>query len=879
MKSLLSLSTIIFVVLCATIGSAQRLPELASPENYQLTFTPNFATDKFAGDETIRVRVLKPTSQIVVNSAEIDFQSATVTTGGATQTAKVTLDKEKEMATLAFDKEIPAGTTSLHIQFTGILNSELRGFYLGKDKEGRKYAVTQFEATDARRAFPSFDEPAYKATFDVTVVAEKGLAAISNGRILSDKPGPGADQHTVKFTTTAKMSSYLVALAVGNFESVEGSADGIPIRVWGPPGSRPYSGYALEVAEQCMKYYNQYFGIRYPFEKLDMIGLPDFAAGAMENTGFITYREVILQLDDKNASVGLHKEVALVIAHEMAHQWFGDLVTMQWWDDIWLNEGFATWMESKAVEAWKPEWHIELDDVGGTVQALNVDSLKNTRPIHQAAETPGEIQELFDGIAYGKTAAVLRMLEAYLGPESFRLGVDAYLKKHEYGNATAGDFWSALSVVSKKPVDQVMPTFVKQPGAPMISAQTQCSSGVENVTLAQKRYFYDRALFDQGNDELWQVPVCLKGQQADSTGKAKCVLLKQTQETFKLDGCGPWVMVNAGASGYYRSGYSGDAVRAMSHDLEKDLTPAERIMLLSDSWAAVRVGEQQIGDYLAMAQGLKADRTRAVLEALTGELDYIGEYLVTDADRTSYQSWVRRLLSPAAQELGWQPKFGEGDEAKELRSRVIFTLGYVGRDPQVLAEARKLTEQALDNPTAIDRTMAFTVFRLAALNGDTALYDRIAAKLDNKDSTPEEYYLYFQTLAEFGDPKLLQRTLDMAVSTTVRSQDSLGLIAAVMQNPAGTRLAWEFVRLHWGDIEKVGGGVTSGEVVASTSAFCDAGMRDEVLDFFSTHKVPTAERRLKQAIERMNYCVDLKARQTPQLSSWLEQHASGSSGQ
>jgi aminopeptidase N len=878
MNRLLSFFTFIFL-LCATVASAQRLPELASPENYQLTFTPNFGTDKFTGEETIRVRVVKPTTQLVLNSADIEFQSATVTSGGATQTAKVTLDKEKEMVTLAFDKEIPAGTASLHIQYTGILNSELRGFYLGKDKEGRKYAVTQFEATDARRAFPSFDEPAYKATFDVTVVADKGLSALSNGRVLSDKPGPSPDQHTVKFATSAKMSSYLVALAVGNFEYVEGSADGIPIRVWGPPGSKPYSGYALEVAEQCMKYYNKYFGIKYPFEKLDMIGLPDFAAGAMENTGLITYREVILQLDDKNASVGLHKEVALVIAHEMAHQWFGDLVTMKWWDDIWLNEGFATWMESKAVAAWKPEWHLDLDDVEGTVQALNVDSLKNTRPIHQAAETPGEIQELFDGIAYGKTAAVLRMLEAYLGAESFRQGVDAYLKQHEYANATAGDFWSTLTTVSKKPVDQVMPTFVNQGGAPMVSTQTQCASGAETVTLAQKRYFYDRSLFEQGNDQLWQVPVCMKEGQTDGAGKVKCVVLKQRQEAFKLDGCGPWVMVNAGGNGYYRSGYAGDAVRAMSHDLEKDLTPAERIVLLSDSWAAVRVGEQQIGDYLALAEGLKSDRTRAVLEALTGQLDYIGEKLVTDADRASYEHWVRRLLAPAAQELGWSAKPGEGDETKELRARVMFTLGHAGNDPEVLAEARKLTEQALENPAAVDHTMAFTVFRLAAINGDAALYDRILAKLNSKEATPEEYYLYFQTLAEFRDPALLQRTLDLAVSPAVRSQDSLGLIAAVMQNPAGTRPAWDFVRAHWGDIEKVGGGFTSGEVVASTSAFCDAGLRDEVQDFFATHKVPTAERRLKQAIERMNYCVDLKARQTPQLSSWLEQHATGPAGQ
>jgi len=860
----------------AIVASAQRLPELAAPENYKLNFVPDFGKDNFAGEETIQIRVLKPTSQIVLNSAEIEFQEATVSSGGARQTPRVTVDKEKEMATLAFDKEIQPGPASVHIKYTGILNDELRGLYLGKDKEGRKYAATQFEATDARRSFPSFDEPAYKATFDITVVADKAHAVISNAKMLSDTPGPGESKHTVKFATTAKMSSYLVALAMGEFEYVEGQADGIPIRVWGTPGTKQDATFALEVAQQCIKYYNHYFGIKYPFEKLDMIGLPDFAAGAMENTGLITYREVILLLDDKKASVGLHREVATVIAHEIAHQWFGDLVTMQWWDDIWLNEGFATWMENKAVAAWKPDWHLELDDAQGTTESLSVDGLKNTRPIHQAAETPAQIQELFDGIAYGKAAAVLRTLEAYLGPEAFRAGVDQYLKQHSYGNATADDFWKTLAQVSKKPVDQIMPTFVKQPGAPMVTVQTQCAGGSSTVTLAQKRYFYDRTLFQAGNDELWQVPVCLK--QGGETGKSqsKCVLLTKKQDNFALPGCGSWLMANAGAQGYYRTGYSSDAIRAIGQDIEKKLTPAERIVLLNDSWSSIRVGEQPIGDYLALAESLQSDRTRAVVEEVTEQLEYISDHFVTDSDREGYEQWVRRLLTPMAQELGWTPKPGESDETKTLRCRVMHTLGYAGRDLEVLAEARKLTEQALDNPAALDHTIAFTTFSLAAQNGDAVLYDKVMDHLQKKGASLEEYYLYFQTSARFSDPKLLQRTLEYALTPAVRSQDTLGLISVVMENPAGTKVAWDFVRGHWPEIEKVGGGFTSGEVVAATSVFCDAGMRDEAQEFFATHKVPTAERTLKQSVERMNYCVDLKSRQTPQLSSWLERRGAAS---
>jgi puromycin-sensitive aminopeptidase len=863
------------LVLTATFAAAQRLPELAVPETYKLTFAPDFNKDSFTGEETIQIRVLKATPEIVLNSAQIDFQNATISSAGTTQTAKVVLDKDKEMATLTFDTPIAAGPATIHIQYTGILNNELRGLYLGKDHEGRKYAVTQFEATDARRAFPSFDEPDYKATFDVTVVTEKGLSAISNGKILSDTPGPGDAKHTVKFATTAKMSSYLVALAIGQFEYVEGQADGIPIRVWGPPGAKQDGTYALAVAEQCMKYYNHYFGIKYPFEKLDMIGLPDFAAGAMENTGLITYREVILLLDDKKASVGLHQTVAIVIAHEMAHQWFGDLVTMKWWDDIWLNEGFATWMESKAVAAWKPEWHLELDDVQQTTNTLGVDSLKNTRPIHQAAETPAQIQELFDGIAYGKAASVLRMLEAYLGPDTFRAGVDQYLKGHLYSNATADDFWKTLAQVSKKPVDQVMPTFVKQPGAPMVSVQTQCNRGTSTVSLSQKRYYYDRSLFGRGNDELWQVPVCLKQENGKSE---KCVLLTKKQQTFSLPVCGSWVMTNAGANGYYRTGYSSEAIRNMGQNAEKELTPAERIVLLSDSWASVRVGEQQIGDYLALAEGLQSDRTRAVLEQMAGQVSYISDYLVTDNDRDAYEQWVRRLFSPIAKELGWMVKPGESDETKELRARIMAVLGHAGRDPEVIAEARKLTDQALRDPSTIDHTVAFTAFRLAAENGDAPLYDDLMNHLQEKGGSLEDYYLYFQAIAQFKDPKLLLKTLDFAISPAVRTQDSLGLISAVMGNPAGTRVAWDFVRSHWTDIEKVGGGFTSGEVVGATSVICDAGMRDEVQDFFATHKVPTAERTLKQSLERINYCVDLRSHQTPQLSSWLE-HQGASPGQ
>lgn len=395
-------------------SSAQRLPELAVPVNYKLTFTPDLEKATFEGDETISIQVLKSTFEITLNAVDIDFHQVTVVSAGTTQKARVVPEIDKEMVVLTVERPLAPGAATIHITYSGTLNDQMRGLYLGKDDQGRKYAATQFESTDARRAFPSFDEPAYKATFDITAIADKGQVAISNQKVLSDTPGP-ADKHTVRFATTAKMSSYLAALVVGNFEYIEGQADGIPIRVYSTPGKKEMGKFALEAAEHILSYYDKYFSVKYPYGKLDLIGIPDFSAGAMENTGCITFREVILLIDETKGSIELKKEIASVIAHEMAHQWFGDLVTMQWWDDIWLNEGFATWMESKPVEAWKPEWNIDLDDVIDEGQTLNTDSLDNTRPIHQAAETPAQITELFDGIAYGKAGAVLRMLEAYLG--------------------------------------------------------------------------------------------------------------------------------------------------------------------------------------------------------------------------------------------------------------------------------------------------------------------------------------------------------------------------------------------------------------------------------------------------------------------------------
>jgi aminopeptidase N/puromycin-sensitive aminopeptidase len=647
--------------------------------------------------------------------------------------------------------------------------------------------------------------------------------------------------------------------------------------VYASPGKKELSTFALDAAENIMRYYNRYFSIKYPYGKLDLIGLADFSAGAMENTGCITFREILLLADAQHSPIDLKREIASVIAHEMAHQWFGDLVTMKWWDDIWLNEGFATWMSTKPVAAWKPEWNMQLQDVADTARSMDEDSLINTHPIHQEAETPDQILELADGITYGKTAAVLRMLESYMGPETFRAGVNAYLEKHAYGNATAADFWDAQTQVSRKPIDKLMPTFIEQPGPPLVTVEKACSGKSQKVTLGQRRYFYDRAKFEAGNNELWQIPVCIKRGPDAKSSEERCELLTQKQQTFTLPGCSAWVNINPAANGYYRSGYDSDAVRDMAKDAETALDPAERIMLPFDVWASVRVGREKIGDYLALVEGLQGDRTQSVLGPLIEQLDYIERNLISDADRESYRNWVRQLLAPAAADVGWEAKPGESPDWEGLRAELMAGLGYTARDPEVEALARKLATQALDDPSSVNHELAFAAIQVAADGGDEAFYNKIMEGLKTA-KTPEQIFIYHRALAQFSDPALLEKTLEFAISPDVRSQDSLMLISRVMRNPHGHKLAWDFVTTHWDKLKSLGGAFAGAAIAGGAGSFCDEGMRDQVQNFFAVHQEPASARTLKQSLERINYCVDLKAQQGSQLAAWLERHSGSAAG-
>ncbi|MHB8390004.1 MAG: M1 family metallopeptidase, partial [Acidobacteriaceae bacterium] len=492
-------------LICSPTLQAQRLPTDVTPQHYSLMLEPNLTSATFTGKEEIDVTLAQPSRSITLNAVQITFQTVTITADGKTQTANVTENKSDEQATFQVANTLPAGAATIHIQYTGILNDQLRGFYLSKTSR-RAYAVTQFEPTDARRAFPSFDEPAMKATFSTTLIVDKGDTAISNTNIVSDEAVPTADKHTIHFATTPKMSTYLVAFLVGDFQCVSGESDGVPIRACATPDKVQMGTYALHAAEFFLHYYDNYFGIKYPMPKLDMIAIPDFEAGAMENFGAITYRETVFLIDEKTASINARKLVAVDVAHEMAHQWFGDMVTISWWNNLWLNEGFATWMESKAVAAWQPDWNISQDEALSLDNVLNYDAGKVTRAIRAKADTPAEINEMFDGITYQKGAAVLAMTENYEGKEVFRRGVHAYLEAHMYGNATAQDFWNAQTATSGKPIDKVMDSFIAEPGVPLLTF----SSPQNGSTMVSQQRFYLNPEMHAAQAQTWTVPVCFK---------------------------------------------------------------------------------------------------------------------------------------------------------------------------------------------------------------------------------------------------------------------------------------------------------------------------------------------------------------------------------
>jgi puromycin-sensitive aminopeptidase len=774
---------------------AFRLPRTVEPQHYELTLTPDLAAATFAGEERVRVLVHEPTTEVVLNAAELDIHSAgLVDDDGNKLSGTVALDEERERATITLDGTAQPGHWTLFVTFTGTLNDKLRGFYRSTftDDDGNEQVIgtTQFEAPHARRAFPCWDEPGFKAVFAIRLIVDEDLTAISNGaEVETVSLGNGKKQ--VEFTDTIRMSTYLVAFIVGPLElTAPRMVDGVPLRVAHVPGKAHLTDFALEVGEHSLRFFTDYFGLPYPSDKLDLIALPDFAFGAMENLGAVTFRETALLVDTEHSSRGELERVADVVAHEIAHMWFGDLVTMKWWNGIWLNEAFATFMELACVDAFRPEWDRWVSFGIERNAAFTVDALCTTRPVEYPVGPPEEAEAMFDVLTYQKGSAVLRMLERYLGAEPFRQGIAHYLAKHSYGNTETTDLWDDIEEASGEPVRALMDSWIFQGGYPVVYAALADEPG--QLELSQRRFAFrpDALPADQAGAR-WIVPVLLR----TGDGQHQRVLLSDESARVSMSTEGA-VVANDGGWGFFRVQYSADLLdRLTGHPVE--LTPLERFTVVSDGWALARAGMGEVADFVKLVRRFRDEDDANVWMAMVGPLGFL-DRVVGAETRASVQAFVRELAGPALASVGWDRKPGEDERIRPLRSTLVEALGLVGADPEVRRRAAEMQAVALHDRDALDPDLAGPIARIVARNGGEAEYTEFL-DIVRHPTTPQEEIRYLYALAEFENPGLVRRTLDLAL-TEVRTQNGPFLVSALFANRVGGEPTWEFVKEHWADL-------------------------------------------------------------------------------
>ena len=834
-----------------------RLPQGPRPLRYAASLDLDPDRPVFSGQITIELSTPAPLPVLWLNADGLSLNE--------TEPKARILDGGKDFVGLEFEQPLPAGTSKLVIRYQGkVSDIDTDGAF--RQREGVQwYLLSHFEPTGARRVFPCFDEPAFKVPWQLTLTVPAQDQAFSNtlpGLVASE----GA-RATVRFAETAPLPSYLLAFGVGPFETVAGSPGRTPVRIVVTRGHSQWAGYSAKSSPALLDLEADYFGIPYRYGKLDLIEVP-VGTGAMENPGLNTFLSRINLVKPGEETPQFQRTAASVEAHEFAHQWFGDLVTTAWWDDLWLNEAFATWMTPKALDAFAPKWDAAASRIETRGAAMRADSLMSARRIRQPIKSVDDIKTAFDGITYQKGASVIAMFEAYVGAEPFRKGVRRYLAAHADGNATAQDFLAAISAEAGRDVAPAFSTFLDQAGVPLVSATLACNGGSGTLLLSQERSFPVGAE-PPPEAQTWQIPVCAKFSARGRIGRA-CTLLAAKTGELMLPSCPDWVLPNEGETGYYRLLLEPSALALLSKNAAK-LSGPERLGLLDDVVASSRAGKIDAAQMLAFLSPFAADRDRHVAAGALGAVAWLRDKLVPEAQLPQYAKLVRDLFGRRARALGFQPRKGEDEEIRLLRPQLIETVGEEGEDPQLAAEARKLAGAWHSNRAAVSAEMVPAVLALAAAHGDRAFFDQLrSAARATQDRADRQRML--GALGSFRDPALAGEAQALVLSDDLDPRETFAMLTAQASHAETRPAAYDFVKANFDALVKRLPRDAAAGFPSFAAGFCDDGHLADATAFFKDRapRFVGGPRRLSQALETVRLCSALRKQQSASVGAFLD---------
>jgi aminopeptidase N len=844
-----------------------KLPKQVRPTDYAIWIKPDIEKLTFSGRETVKLNVEQATSELVLNAADLTVSEAQLD-GKAIPKMAIKFDAKNELLTIAAPGELPPGEHTLALKFTGKINQFGSGLFYGKYEEqgtGAKkiFLGTQFEATDARRVFPCWDEPVFRARFQLTTVVPENWMAVSNMPVANEKKVAGSRE--VEFQLTPSMSSYLVVFCAGEFDAVESEVDGVKLRITTTKGKAESARYALEVTAQILHYYNEYFGVPYPLPKLDQLAIPGGFGGAMENWGGITYYETALLFDPANSSAATKQRIYEVIAHEVAHQWFGNLVTMAWWDNLWLNEGFASWMGTKCTARFNPQWEVWLEknlprDPSRRTgiekeQAMEDDARATTHPIQQKIETEAEANSAFDDITYKKGQSFLRMLESFLGEEVFRDGIRRYIEAHKYSNSTTADLWNALSAASGKPVADIAAGWTEQPGFPVVNVKREANN---KVALSQQRFTTN---FKDTAEATWKIPLTymIDGQSAPAA-----LLMSEKTVTLEDVPADRALKLNVDGAGNYRVAYDEASWKLLLATLPGMNVP-DQVNLLSDAWAFVQEGRRPLSYYTDLVDRLPASTALAVREQIINAFDSIDHLLAGAAKRETFRHYARGVLRPTLDALGLQQKGGESMTASLLRASLMQELGLLG-DEEVIKACRQNFDNYLKNPASIPPDLRAPTFAIVMRYGDTTTWQKLH-ELGLKTASTEDKQYYYDALAFVTDPKLIQKSLAIALTDELPTSRAVFMVSKVGRESDRPDLAWEFAKKNLKPlVAKLDALNANSYLPGLFTFFFDPARIDELKAFAGKNLAEASRKPVEIASDEILFRADFRKRLIEQLA-------------